>query len=108
MVKLAKQIFEKKLAKDIKLNPKQFWSFVRSRTRVKENVLRIKKRNGMMTEDDFDTANILNRAFRSVFVKENAMKPIPSLNLDYNGPVIEDIEVDLEMVDKKATKYKYS
>ena len=32
MVKLAKIISEKKLASDIKLNPKHFWSFVRSRT----------------------------------------------------------------------------
>ena len=63
MVKLAKLIFERKLAKDIKLNPKQFWNFVRSRTRVKEYVLRMKKQNGMMTEDDVDTANVLNRAF---------------------------------------------
>ena len=40
MAKLAKIIFEKKLASDTKLNPKHFWSFVRSRTVIKESVLR--------------------------------------------------------------------
>lgn len=46
-------------------------SYIRSKTNVKENVLRVKKQNVLMTENDVETANEINRAFQSVFVGEN-------------------------------------
>ena len=43
MVRAAKKAFEKQLCKDIKGNPKHFWSFIRSKTKVKENVAKVRK-----------------------------------------------------------------
>ena len=63
MVKLAKIVFEKKLCEDIKVNPKHFWSFVRSKTNLKEKILKVKKSNGNLTSGDTETANEFNKAF---------------------------------------------
>ena len=95
MVKLAKIVFEKKLAQDIKCNPKHFWSFIRSRTKLKENILRVKKSNGLMTESDVETANELNQAFQSVFVNESNLD-VPEFGERYNGTLLENIEIDVD------------
>ena len=55
--------FIKKLCADIKVNPKHFWSFVRSRTSLKERVLRVRKQNGEINKTDVETANEMNKAF---------------------------------------------
>ena len=44
--KKAKKQFERKLAKDIKTNPKSFYAYVRSKSKVKDNVGPLKDRNG--------------------------------------------------------------
>ena len=103
MVKLAKIVFEKKLAGDIKLNPKHFWSFIRSRTKLKENVLRVKKRNGRMTESDIETANELNHAFQSVFISESESN-VPVFNETYDGPILEDVEITIDYVSELLQK----
>ena len=71
MIRLAKKAFEKKLCKDIKINPKHFWGYIRSKTNLKECVMRIRKRNGLLTKNDEETANEFNTAFYGVFVQEN-------------------------------------
>ena len=43
MVRAAKKAFEEQLCKDIKGNPKHFWSFIRSKTKVKENITKVRK-----------------------------------------------------------------
>ena len=75
---------------------------------MKENVMRVKKSNGDITKSDEETANEFNRAFQSVYVKEN-LSEIPDFNIDYNGPKIEDVEVTVGMVDdllKKTNVHK--
>ena len=100
MIRIAKLIFDKKLCEDIKVNPKHFWSYIRSKTKIKENVLRVKKPNGQVTDSDLETANVMNNAFQSVFVKENVTDPLPTFQSDYEGPIIDEIEVETEVVEK--------
>ena len=71
VVNQAKKIFIKKLCEDIKVNPKCSWSYVRSKTSIKDNVLRVRNRSGDLTKSDKETANIMNNAFQSVFIQEN-------------------------------------
>lgn len=97
MVKMAKREFDKKLCEDIKANPKHFWSYMRSKTNLKENVMRVKKRNDVMTENDEETANEFNRAFQSVYVNEDRQE-VPDFDINYNGPLIKDVEVTVGMV----------
>ena len=75
MVRAAKKAFEKQLCKDIKVNPKHFWSFIRSKSKVKENVTKVRKPNGELSKNDQETADVFNNAFQSVFVVEDRQNP---------------------------------
>ena len=98
MVKAAKMAFEKQLCKDIKANAKHFWSFIRSKTKVKERVMKVRKGNGTLTENDQETANEFNKAFQSVFVQEDTSN-LPDFRINRETPIIEEIEVTVSMVD---------
>ena len=97
MVRIAKKVFDKKLCEDIKVNPKHFWSYVRSKTKLKDTVMRLRKRNGMLTENDKETADEFNCGFQSVFVKEN-MGQLPDLDFEFNGTFLENVEVSEDEV----------
>ena len=103
MIRQVKKDFIKKLCKDIKVNPKHFWSYVRSRTTLKEKVLRVRNSNGVTTQSDLQTANEMNKAFQSVFIQEDDLN-VPGFDIGYNGPVIEDIDVDVVTVKELLKK----
>ena len=103
MVKIAKKVFDKKICEDIKINPMHFWSYVRSKTQLKDSVLRLRKRDGMLTVNDKETADEFNRGFQSVFVKKNVSQ-LPDLDLEYNGTLLGNIEVEIEDVDNLLKK----
>ena len=70
-VKNSKYNHEKDLALKIKDNNKLFWSYVRSKTKTKKSVCKLNKGNGELTNNEQDTANVLNDYFASVFEVEN-------------------------------------
>lgn len=102
MIRQAKKAFVKKLCKDIKVNPKHFWSYVRDRTTLKEKVLRVRNGNGVTTQSDLETANVMNSAFQSVFINED--DEIPEFDVGYRGPGIENVEFDLDTVKELLKK----
>ena len=51
-VRSAKRQFERRLAKEIKENPKGFWNYVRSKTKVKSGISDLVKENGDKTSSD--------------------------------------------------------
>ena len=53
------------------MNPKRFWKYVASQTKVKQAVGGLLKTDGSQTVDDIDTANTLNKFFGSVFTHED-------------------------------------
>ena len=59
-VRKAKYDFERNLVNGIKVNPKRFWRYVASQTKVKHHVSGVLKPDGSLTVDDKDTANTLN------------------------------------------------
>ena len=59
--------------------------------------MRVKKTNGVLTENDVETANEFNKAFQSVFVNEDRQE-VTDFDIDYNGPFVEDVEVTVGMV----------
>ena len=99
MVKLAKTVFEKKLCDDINVSPKHFWSFVCSRTELKEKILKVKKSNENLTSRDTETAIEFNKAFRSVFVVED-ISNVTTPDLSYNESELTQIEVAEDEVKK--------
>lgn len=69
-VRKVKYEYEKKVAIDTKRNSKHFWSYTRSKTKVKEKITRVKNINGELTRNDSETAEEMNSSFNSVYVLE--------------------------------------
>ena len=99
IVKQAKKVFIKKLCKDIKVNPKHFWSYIRSKTALKENVFRIRNERGELTSNDQETAEVFNKSFQSVFVIEDRQN-VPEPTVNFGGNLLEDIDVNLGTIEK--------
>jgi len=70
---------EKKIAKDIKQNPKAFWRYVNSKTKTKKTICDLEVTpGGKLSESDTEKAEALNAFFSSVFTHED-LKNIPTL-----------------------------
>jgi hypothetical protein len=67
----AKRNFERKLAKDIKVNPKSFYAYVRSKTKVRDAVGPLVNSAGIKESDHEEMCNILNDYFGTVFTEES-------------------------------------
>ena len=73
LMRKAKRRFERDIANNCKNNPKQFWSFIRSRLKTKAGVgplLADKCEKTSIKFDDKEKANILQDQFCSVFTNE--------------------------------------
>ena len=95
-----KRNFEKRLAGDIKLNPKSFWKYVRTKTKVKAGISDLEKDDGSFAHTDKDKADVLNVFFSSVFTKED-MSDIPVPEQKYDGDMLEELQIsDEEVIEK--------
>ena len=79
----AKRQFEKKLAKDIKNNPKSCYAYVRSKTKVKEVVGPSKDSNGQLESESGVMCEILNDYFGSVFTSEDLVNELPEARCNF-------------------------
>ena len=61
-------------------------------------ILRVLDENGKASENDTETANIMNRTLASVFVKEDSTQNVPPTNYNYNGSILSNIEITEEIV----------
>ena len=80
----AKLNFEQKLAKNIKVDSKSFYSYVRSVQRCRDKVGPLKDADGKIINDDECAANHLNDYFCSVFTVEN-LDNVPQPKQVYQG-----------------------
>ena len=62
--------YEKKLLKRMKDKPKIFYSYVRSKQKVKPVVPHLRKEDGETTTNDQEIADVLGKFFESVFTME--------------------------------------
>ena len=101
-VKNAKKKYERKLAKEAKKNPKQFYAYLKSKTSNRESVGPLKKDGSQDFEsDDTVMAGMLNEFFSSVFTDEDLGDiPVPDQAYRGNEPLL-DIEITDEKVKKK-------
>ena len=65
-----KMKWETKLASRAKHDPKLIYSYIRKKMDVKEQIRVLKDDEGELTVDKLEIADILNRHFESVFIKE--------------------------------------
>ena len=66
----AERCYEKDIAKKAKENPKLFYSFIRGKLSVKEQVIKLERSDGSITDSDEQICEELNKEFQSVFVNE--------------------------------------
>ena len=82
MIRKAKAVMEKDIAKDVKRNPKRFWKYGNSKRKTKFGISELKYKLGnevKTTKGDKEKAEVLAECFSSVFTIEQK-EGIPILN----------------------------
>ena len=84
-IKLMKKSKECDIARNIKSNPKAFYQYVSSKMVKKEGVYELLNEKGVLTNNDKEKCDIINKFFSSVFTNENT-SDIPDFNCDIDIP----------------------
>ena len=77
----AKIEFENKLSSEIKENPRGFYAYVRSKTKVKDIVGPLKEQNGRLLTEPEEICSELNEYFSSVFTVEMDTINLPEVDI---------------------------
>ena len=75
IVRKAKFDFQHKLAQEIRATPKAFYSYARSKTTIKEEILMVKRKDGKMTRNLEETCEEMNEQFQKVFNRTSDITP---------------------------------
>ena len=86
--------FEKEIAKNMKVNPKMFWKYTKTRTKFSEKVAELDIPGGRVSSDK-EKASTLNDAFTSIFTKE-AKSDVPILEINEFEFSLDDIEINID------------
>ena len=104
VIRAAKKKFERKLAKNFKKNPRQFYSHLNNHTKSRAQVGPLQNDEGTQVADSQGMCNILNSFFSSVFTAEDTTNiPVPQnmCNVDIKSFVVTE-----EMFKKRLSKVK--
>ena len=101
-VRKAQADYENQLMKEFKTKPKQFYSYVRDKQKVKVGVTQLEKEDGSRTESDRETADLLSEFFQSVYTSEPA-GDVPTLPTVI-GDIIDDFTFTKEDMEEKLNK----
>ena len=99
----------KKLASNVKADPKSFYAYVRSKSKTKSSVGPLKNDDGVLISDDLQMSEMLNSYFGSVFTKENLSDTFPEVEQVFKGDQssnLTDIIITPEVVVEKLKKLK--
>ena len=96
--------FENNIVNDLKLAPKKFWSYVQSKTRVRNKIPTLKREDGNSAVTAQDKAEALNEFFASVFTNED-LGNLPCAPT-YEGELLESFNITAEILLKKLQELK--
>ena len=101
-MRFARKRYEKGIAESVKENPKSFWPYVNSKTKMRSGIGDLKDENNIMRSSDEDKSNILNDFFAAVFTREgdSVIKDVAPKTLDS----LHDIDVDIDKVRLEPNK----
>ena len=100
-IRQAKRIYEKKLAKGVRHNKKEFFRYVNSKLTVRPEITEMQNENGVLVDSDKDIANVMVKYFTSVYAVPSN-EDMPDMNENYEteiGNIVisrEDVQVRLE------------
>jgi hypothetical protein len=106
-VREAQAPYEKSVALKAKEDPKVFWRYVQSKTKVKESIQCIVDENGEVHTDNGTKAGLLNNFFQSVFMKEPDCEILATFN-SRTDLRLENVMFDEATVNKYLSKVKKS
>ena len=79
--------YENSIAQNLRNNPKRFWSYVKSKTKVKSSIPTLISPDQNEAATDKEKATLLNSFFCSVFTRED-LKNLPHINnYHYSSPL---------------------
>ena len=106
-VKKAKWYFEKKLAENIKTEPKSFYAYTRSKTRTKDSVRPLVDLMGEVITDSIQAENLFNDYFAIYTDEEMSNLPDPVNIFTKTIEVsLQTIEFTIAIVQEKLSKIK--
>lgn len=89
--------YETKIAQSIRSNPKQFWNYVRNKTKVKSSIPNMCTSVDSVATTDSEKAAVLNSYFASVFTKEN-LSNLPQMDRYSYCEPLSDIDITIDLV----------
>jgi hypothetical protein len=107
LVKKARKDREREIARSIKINPKSFWQYIKSKTSLKVGVSPLMKNHDVLNPDltktDAEKAEVLLNYFSSVYTKEpdSAVPELPQIN-------IANTMLDLKMTEEMIKNLLYN
>lgn len=99
----SKQNYEMKIVEGIKTDKKQFYKYVRNKTKSQTGVGTVLDIKGNFTTSDKETADSLNKAFQSVFVHEENLAIESDIMLNKDDK-IDNTDTFLEISDEEIIK----
>ena len=103
--KKVKQLFEAKVAENIKKNPKSFYAYVRSKLVVRDVVGPLQDKDGLLVSDNVGMCRILNDYFSTVFTKEDINGKLPEVTKRFQGDsncMLQDIDLTAQCIEKNC------
>ena len=88
--------FEKGIAENIKVSPKKFWSYVKSKTKTKSKIPILMKMDGSEAVTAPEKAETLNSFFSSNFTEENL--ELPNDDTPFLGEYLDAFTITPQMV----------
>ena len=107
IVKQANRDFEHKLSAEVKVNPKSFWKYVKSKTKTKSSLGVLSNPDGSAAETDQEKADVLNKFFASVFTNED-LSHMPLFDDRLFLTILDDITFTQKMVKDILSKLDHS
>ena len=104
-IRSAKRNLERKLAKNFKKKPRQFYAHLNKRMKSRAQVGPFKDENDELVSNSEGMANIFNDFFTSVFTEEDTSS-VPTPDLLCQGPSLSSISVGVDGVKSKLSKLK--
>ena len=98
-----RKLYEEKITCNIKTNQKVFWKYVNSRLKSRSSINCLQHPDGSMAHTNSEMANLFNDHFASVYTRED-ISSVPSFNLDYTVPTLNDIDITPSIVFEKLEK----
>ena len=100
MTRKLRREHERKLATDLKQNPKAFWKYANTRLRTRTRVEDLNDENGGVATTNQSKADMLSNLFSSVFTLE-APGVLPTLPACFENTMLEDVDVSPQIVEAK-------